>query len=99
MLAAKPVKAPTAIKQPKTQSRHPPKYKLMLHNDVHFEVRHSSKVLVKTIHDMVYEEASQKTWEAFLKGVAILGEYPQEIAEDYCHTLRLNSVKSTIEPA
>jgi ATP-dependent Clp protease adaptor protein ClpS len=97
MLAAT-TKSRVVANQPRTQSRQPPRYKLLLHNDISFEVRHTSKVLVKTIDDMVHEEAIRKTWEAFLQGVAVLGDYPQELAEDYCHTLRLNSVKSTIEP-
>lgn len=56
------------------------------------------KILSKVIDDMSVAEAQLKLREAQVVGVALLRVYPQEIAEDCCHRIRLGGIKSSVEP-
>lgn len=104
MLASRVMSKSTFAKNiaPKTLSRSPPKYKLLLHNDIKQDKdddRYVVKVIGKVIEDMTVEEAWKKATEARAKGTSLLRVCHQDIAERYCEKIRANGVKSTIEPA
>jgi ATP-dependent Clp protease adaptor protein ClpS len=99
IFAPVPRLAPKPVMKPVTQSRPPPRYKLLLHDDKFNEGRYVVKVLARIICNMTMEEAEEKMMEAHLKGVSLLRVCPQDEAEDYCEKIRYNGVKSTVEPA
>ena len=56
------------------------------------------KVLLKTIPNLVLEDAYRIMEEAHNNGMACVIVCPQEEAEGYCDALRKCSLTSTIEP-
>jgi ATP-dependent Clp protease adapter protein ClpS len=83
---------------PKTKTRPPPSYKLLLHKEKHQKDIYVVKIIAGVIKDMTIEEAESKVYEVNKKGISLLRVCPQEVAEDNCERIRLNGVKSTIEP-
>lgn len=85
--------------RPAMKAKLPPFYKLVLHRDSGFDHKYVAKVVHKTIDDMSFEEACDKTTEAYLMGKSLLRVCPQELAEDYCEKIRSNKVMATVEAA
>ena len=85
------------LTRPAMKSTRPPYYKLILHRDTSFDHKYVAKVVQKTIDDMSFEEACDKTTEAYLMGNSLLRICPQEVAEDYCEKIRDKKVMATVE--
>lgn len=83
--------------KPAMKATTPPHYKLFLHRDSSFDHKYVSKVVHKTIEDMSFEEACDKTTEAYLIGKSLLRICPHELAEDYCEKIRDKKVMATVE--
>jgi ATP-dependent Clp protease adapter protein ClpS len=83
---------------PSLRATLPPHYKLLLHKEIGvFDHQYVAKVVHKTIDGMSFEEACDKTTEAYLMGSSLLRICPQELAKDYCEKIRANKVMATIE--
>jgi ATP-dependent Clp protease adapter protein ClpS len=83
---------------PSLRASLPPHYKLFLHaNTSTFDHQHIAKVVHKTIDDMSFEEACDKTTEAYLNGRSLLRVCPHELATDYCVKIRAHNIMATIE--
>ena len=80
------------------QKQKPPNYRVMLHNDSVNERNYVVKVLLKTIPNLVLEDAYRIMEEAHNNGMACVIVCPQEEAEGYCDALRKCSLTATIEP-
>jgi ATP-dependent Clp protease adaptor protein ClpS len=88
---------PTVLDQPKTDTRTPPPYKVILHND---EVNDMEYVIEKIVEltPLSADEAVAKMMEAHLTGCSVLLVCHKERAElyqDQFHSCRLTV---TIEP-
>jgi ATP-dependent Clp protease adaptor protein ClpS len=94
---------PVIIKQrirytrPTMKASRLPHYKLVLHRDPSFDHKYVASVVHKTIDDMSFEEACDKTSEAYLLGKSLLRVCPQEQAEDYCEKIRDKKLMATVE--
>ena len=80
------------------QKQKPPNYRVMLHNDSVNDRNYVVKVLLKTIPNLVLEDAYRIMEEAHTNGMACVIVCPQEEAEGYCDALRKCSLTATIEP-
>lgn len=56
------------------------------------------KVLLKTIEGFSVDDAVSVMSEAHEEGVAMVLACPQDEAEQYCESLRMNGLSSSIEP-
>lgn len=82
---------------PSLKATLPPHYKIFLHRDNAFDHQYVAKVVHKAIDDMSFEEACDKTTEAYLMGRCLLRVCPQELAEDYCEKISANKVIVSVE--
>ena len=86
----------------KTKEKHPPMYKVLLHNDDYTTMEFVVDVLVR-IFGKSLEKATQIMLNVHHKGKAVCGIYPREIAEtkvDTVHNLASSKgfpLKSTME--
>lgn len=76
-----------------------PMYRVVLLNDNVNTVGDVTRALQHVFDDMSRDEASTKTRQAHTQGRAVLREMPQQTAEERCEQLRLQALKSSIEPA
>ena len=85
--------------RPALRASLPPHYKVFLHRETNcaFEHQYVAKTVYTVIDDMSYEEACNKTTEAYLMGRSLLRVCPQGLAEVYCEKIRDNKVIATIE--
>lgn len=86
------------IVMPKLSTDVPPHFKLILHNKVDFQHKHTVQVITSVIHDMTILEAQDKASEAFLTGQSLLRVCPEEIAFSWCKEINEKNVKTTLEP-
>ncbi len=86
----------------KAKEKHPPMYKVLLHNDDYTTMEFVVEVLVRVFGKSL-EKATQIMLNVHNKGKAVCGIYPREIAEtkvDTVHNLASSKgfpLKSTME--
>mmetsp|Transcript_5161 Transcript_5161/g.12706 ORF Transcript_5161/g.12706 Transcript_5161/m.12706 type:complete len:161 (-) Transcript_5161:2840-3322(-) len=93
-----PLTLPGREKSLDHSKKKPPTYKVMLHNDNYNRREYVVKVLLKVVAGITMDDAVVVMQEAHETGVAMVIACPQEDAERYCESLRLNGLTSTIEP-
>lgn len=82
-----------------TRRRRPPSYRVLLHNDNYNRREYVVQVLMKVVEGTTVDDAVNIMQEAHVNGLALVAQCAQEQAEQYCESLRLNGLISTIEPA
>ena len=91
-----------AVISPKTKDGHPPRYKVILHNDDYTTMEFVVEILVNVFGKSL-EKATQIMLNVHNKGKAVCGIYPREIAETKVETVhhlagsRGFPLKSTME--
>lgn len=87
------------IEKPRTERKHQPPYKVLLHNDEHNAMDHVIKALVRSVPQISTDRAVEIMFEAHHAGVALVTVAPLEHAEFYQERLQSFGLTSTIEPA
>ena len=91
-----------AVISPETKDEHPPRYKVILHNDDYTTMEFVVEILVNVFGKSL-EKATQIMLNVHNKGKAVCGVYPREIAETKVETVhhlagsRGFPLKSTME--
>jgi ATP-dependent Clp protease adaptor protein ClpS len=85
------------LDQPRTDTRTPPPYKVILHNDEVNDMAYVVETIVKLTH-LTLEQAYQKMLEAHLAGLVVLLVCHKERAELYEEQFRSCRLTVTIEP-
>lgn len=73
-------------------------YSVVLHNDDSNTVTYVTKTLTRVFDDMTLQEAAKHTAWAHHFHRSLLRTATQEQAEDYCTSLRLHGLASSLEP-
>ncbi len=76
-----------------------PRYRVLLFDDSIHNKKEVSRILMRVIKDMSFEEATSKMLEAHTSGNSVVRVCPQDRAEEYCGGLRGHGLTSSIEPA
>ena len=77
---------------------HQPRWKVLLHNDDHNDMRHVVASLCKAVPGMEPEEATRIMMEAHLNGIGLVIVCPQEQAEYYRDRIQTFGLGCSIEP-
>ncbi len=87
------------LERPRTERKHEPFYKVLLHNDDHNAMDHVIMALVKSVPQLSIDRAVEIMFEAHHKGTALVTTAPKEHAEFYQERLQSFGLTATIEPA
>lgn len=87
------------LERPRTERKHVPFYKVLLHNDDHNAMDHVVMALVKSVPQLSADRAVEIMFEAHQQGVALVTTAPQEHAEFYQERLLSFGLTATLEPA
>lgn len=71
---------------------------MLLHNDNVNRRDYVVKVLVKVVEGFTRDDATAVMEEAHGSGLALVTACAQDVAEEYCESLRGNGLISTLEP-
>lgn len=86
------------IEQRSTNTRHAPRYKVLLHNDDFNSMEYVVQSLLKTVANLTVPQAVSIMMEAHTNGVGLVITCAQEHAEFYSESLKSLGLTSTIEP-
>ena len=83
----------------RTDRKHQPPYKVLLHNDDLNSMDHVIQALLKTLPQLTTGRAREIMFEAHTSGVALVIVTHREPAEFYQESLQLQGLTVTLEPA
>lgn len=87
------------LERPRTERKHEPFYKVLLHNDDHNSMDHVVAALLKSVPQLSTDRAVAIMFEAHDQGVALVTAAPREHAEFYQERLLSFGLTATLEPA